>query len=148
MLIDLKTIPREGKRTYELSLNESWWNPENGKDQILGLKGPLSVIARIYRAGKRYILEGTISGILKIVCDRCLHTYYRDLKSDFNISFAAQTPDMENAEIELLEDDLDIGFIRDEEIDMGRELRAYIPARCEHARLSAVCCTACQPGCL
>ena len=126
MLIDLKAIPREEARHYEFNLDRNWWRPDDQNDQILGLDRPLNVKVKVYRAGKRYVIEGSLSGILTVACDRCLNSFKRDLKFDFSVLLAAPPPDLEKVEIELLEDDMNIDFIRDEEIDMDAIIKEQL----------------------
>jgi uncharacterized protein len=119
MIIDLKAIPREGSKEFEFSLNKDWWQSGAKNDQVLGINSPLKVRINIYRAGGKYVLEGSLDGSLKVMCDRCLEPYHRDLKTEFRLFLAPPPSDKDKAEIELLEEDMEVGFINDEEIDLG-----------------------------
>ncbi len=123
MIIDIKTIPREGTKSFKFSLDKDWLRPEVENGQFICLDTPLTVRADIYRAGDKYVLEGTLEGSVQLLCDRCLEPYRRDLRADFRVLLVMPPPDMEGAEIELTEEDMEIGFIRGEEIDMDEIIR-------------------------
>ncbi|HEJ84029.1 MAG TPA: DUF177 domain-containing protein [Desulfobacteraceae bacterium] len=127
MIIHLKAIPLEGSRSFEFSLNEDWWQseePHNGQD--IGLQGPVQVRLKIYRAVNKYVVEGSFEGTLRLSCDRCLRIYPEKIKNDFRVIMAPSSPDMKESEVELAEDDMDVGLIRDEEIDAGEIVREQI----------------------
>jgi len=126
MIIDLKAIPREGARSFEFSLDKGWWQPSVENDQVLGLNTPLMVKVKIYRAGDKYVLDGYLEGSIQLICDRCLESYQRDVKADFKLFLVLSLPDIERAEIELLEEDMEVGFIRGEEIDMDEVIREQL----------------------
>ena len=126
MIIDLKSIPREGTRSFEFILDKDWWRPSIENDQVLGLNTPLMVKVKIYRAGDKYVLDGYLEGSIHVMCDRCLESYQRDVKADFKLFLVLPPPDMEKAEIELLEEDMEVGFIRDEEIDLDEVIQEQL----------------------
>jgi uncharacterized protein len=123
MIIDIKTIPREGTKRFKFSLDKDWLRREVENDQFICLDTPLTVKADIYRARDKYVLEGTLEGSVQLLCDRCLEPYSRDLRADVSLLLVMPPPDMEGAEIELTEEDMEIGFIRGEEINMDEIIR-------------------------
>jgi uncharacterized protein len=141
MIIDIKTIPREGTKSFKFSLDKDWLRPEVEKDQFICLDTPLTVKADIYRAGDKYVMEGILEGSVQLLCDRCLEPYSRDLRADFRVLLVMPLPDMEEAEIELTEEDMEIGFIRGEEIDMDEMIR-------EQFYLSLPVKSLCKENCL
>jgi len=119
MIIDLKTIPHGGERSFDFILEKDWWKSSDEDSQVLGPDGPLTVKIKIYKAGERYALEGEIAGGFQVICDRCLETYHRDVSSDFKIFLDAPSEETDKAEIELLEEDMAVGFLRGEEVDLN-----------------------------
>lgn len=119
MIIDLRTIPREGTWSFQFCLDKDWWHPYAQNDQVLGLDTPLTVKVDIYKAGEKYVLKGHMKGFIQLMCDRCLVAYSRDIDHDFKVILAPLPPDSEKAEVELHEEDMEIGFIKGEEIDLG-----------------------------
>ncbi len=126
MIIDLKAVPREGTRRFEFLLDKDWWRPEGQGSQALGLDAPLTVKIEIYRAGDKYVVEGYLEGPLKVGCDRCLKVHSRQIHSDFRVFMALPPPDMEEGEIELLEEDLEVNFIKGEEIDLDEIIQEQL----------------------
>jgi len=109
MKIDLTNIPLEGKRT-DFILKPDWLKPDLDKDRIVGLGGRLSAWIKIYPAGKKIVVEGSLSAGLLLRCDRCLEPYSWDLTKDFRI-YLSISPFKGELEVELSEDDLNLDFI-------------------------------------
>ncbi len=127
MIIDLKAIPREGSRTYQFHLSGDWWDSRAGDEgQVLGIHTPLKVRIKVYRVRDKYVLEGFLEGILQISCDRCLERYHKEVKTDFRVVMIKPPPEMRESEIELLEEDMEVGFIKGEEIDLDGIIREQI----------------------
>ena len=125
MLIDLKTIDSEPK-DHEFSLSKDWWISEGKSDPILALDRPLGVKLRIYKAGDSYVMEGLLSGGLNLACNRCLEHFHQDLKSKFRVTLKVPSESIEEGELELGEDELEVDFMRGEEIDLDEIIREQI----------------------
>jgi len=125
MILDLRTIP-EGSRRYQFVLDEGWWPSEAQKDQILGIDGPVQVNLEVYKAGDKYVLEGELRGRLQVACDRCLEAYHRELRTTFRAYLALPLPQQDDTEIELAEEDLEVDFIRGEEIELDEIIQEQI----------------------
>lgn len=125
MIVDLRTIP-EGTRSFHFVLEEDWWGSDGQRDQIQGIDTPVQVKIELYKAGDKYVLDGALSGGLQVVCDRCLEAYHRELRTAFRVFLALPLPETDQTEIELAEKDLEIDFIRGEEIDLDEIIREQI----------------------
>ena len=125
MIIDLTTIS-EGARRFQFVLEPDWWRSEAQRDQILGISAPVQVKLEIYKAGDKYVLDGDLRGGLHVVCDRCLEDYHRELRTTFRVYLALPLPAEDDAEIELAEKDLEVDFIRGEEIELDEIIREQI----------------------
>jgi len=125
MIIDLRTIPN-GPRNYEFSLDEDWWTSHEDDDHVMAFDTPLQVMIKIYKAGDKYVLEGELSGGLRVRCDRCLGPFHRDLRSPFQVFLALPLPEAGQTEIELLEEDMEVDFLRGEEIELEKIIREQI----------------------
>ena len=134
MIIDLKSIPGEGIKTFEFSLGRDWWASEKNYDQIESIESPIDIIIDIYRVGQKYVLKGIFKGALRVVCDRCLDTYSQEVRSDFNSFLIPAPEDTERVELELMEDDMEVFFIKDDEIDLRdiirEQLYLSLPIKC------------------
>jgi uncharacterized protein len=125
MIIDLRTIS-DSYQSYEIELEKDWWRPDGPNDQVHAFDQPLQVRLGIYRAGDRYVLEGRLSGGVLASCDRCVEPYHLDLKSDFKVFLTLPLSDSDEAEIELLEEDMEVDFIKGEEVDVDEVIREQI----------------------
>jgi len=126
MIIDLKTIPQDAPKHLELCLEKGWWQPDRQDDQIIGISNTIVVSVEMYKVGLRYVLEGNMSGSIKILCDRCLNDYDTEIKTSFKLFFTHQSQYTNKVEVELLEEDLETGFINDEKIDLDDILREQL----------------------
>ncbi len=140
MKVDLRTIA-DGPRSFEFVLEKDWWCSGGQNDHILALDAPLRVKTTIYKAGDRYVLDGEFSGGLELGCDRCLEPYHRELKSAFKVFLALPLPDKDETEVELMEADLEVDFIRGEEVDLAEIVR-------EQVYLSLPIKSVCSESCL
>lgn len=143
MKIDLTNIPPGGKRA-NFRLTPDWWKPGPDEDRIVGLKGPLSAWINIYPAGKKMVVEGSLSTGLLLRCDRCLEPYSWDLSTDFRI-YLSMSPFKGESEVELSEDDLDLGFIDDNFLDPGQIIKEQIIL---NMPMKTLCTTECKGLCL
>ena len=109
-----------------IQVDPDWWQSREEDDPILGLDRPLNVRIMVSRAGSRYVMEGGLSGGLLLRCDRCLEAYHRDLAYDFRLFLALPSEDSGMDEVELKEEDLDVDFIRGEEIDLDEIVKEQI----------------------
>jgi uncharacterized protein len=125
MIIDLRTFPH-GSRRFEFCLEEGWWRSDERNDQIVAIEGPLEARMEIYRASDKYVLNGDLSGGLRVRCARCLEPYHRDLKTTFQVYLALPLPATDETEVELEEEDMEVDFIRGEEIDLDEIIREQI----------------------
>ncbi len=125
MIIDLRTIS-EGQSRFDLVREPDWWQGDEYNDQILGLNGKLKSHLKIHRAGNKHILDGRISGSIRMRCDRCLKSYHRDLEYMFRLFLAPLPEDPDKNEIELSEDDMTIDFITGYEVDLDAIIREQV----------------------
>ena len=125
MIVDLRTIP-EGSRRFQFVLEQDWWPSDAQRDQVLGIDSPVQVNLEIYKAGDKYVLDGELRGGLQVVCDRCLEPYCWDMGTTFRVYLALPLPEEDDTEIELAEKDLEVDFIRGEEIDLDEIIREQI----------------------
>lgn len=124
MIIDLQAITEEME--FSEVLQEGWWQPRNGDDQILGLDAPLRVRAKVSKAVDKFLVQGTIRGGIRIRCDRCLEPYHRDLESLFHVYLVAPGKGADGEEIELLDEDMEVDFIKGDTIDLSDIIREQI----------------------
>jgi len=124
MIIDLQAITEEME--FSEVLQEGWWQLRNGDDQILGLDAPLRVRAKVSKAVDKFLVQGTIRGGIRVRCDRCLEPYHRDLESLFHLYLVAPGKGADGEEIELLDEDMEVDFIKGDTIDLSDIIREQI----------------------
>ena len=142
MKIDLTNIPLEGKKAaFRLGLD--WWKPDIDEDRILKLESPVDVRIKLYRAGSRIVVEGYFSVTLLLRCDRCIEPYTWDLSKDFKL-YLSMIPFKGDADIELLEDELDLDFINDNFLDSDQIIKEQLIL---NIPLKTICSTECKGIC-
>ena len=124
MIIDLQAITEETE--FSEVLEEGWWQPGGIDDQILGLDAPLRVQAKISRAADKILVQGTVRGGIRVRCDRCLEPFHRDLESDFHVYLVVPGQGADQEEIELLDEDMEVDFIKGDAIDLGDMVREQV----------------------
>jgi uncharacterized protein len=90
------------------------------------------------------VVEGSLSTRLLLRCDRCLEPYSWDLSTDFRI-YLSMSPFKGELEVELSEDDLDLGFIDDNFLDPGQIIKEQIIL---NMPMKTLCTTECKGLCL
>lgn len=125
VIIDLRNIAEE-PRYFSFTLENGWWQSERGNDQVLGFESPLKADIEIYRVGDRHLLKGTIGGRVIARCDRCLEPFGRDSHAHFETFFTSPLHEPGHDEMELGEEDMEVDFVRGEEIDLREILREQI----------------------
>jgi uncharacterized protein len=133
MLIDLSRLPEDAEvaEVYD----PDWWQSDRQDEQVLGLDAPLEVKVRVHRAGDKYILDGRVRGGILVRCDRCLESFHRDVDSPFHLFLRASFSDRNTpAEVELLDEDLEVDFIHGEQINLDEIVREQLflslPMKC------------------
>jgi uncharacterized protein len=138
MMLDLKVILEETE--VNEVLERDWWHPdENGS--ILGISTPLHVSIKVTRVGDKFLLDGKMSGGIMVRCDRCLDSFHRHLESGFHVSLASLGQEKDRAEVELLDEDMEVDFIHGETIDLDEIIK-------EQVYLSLPMKSICKEGCL
>jgi uncharacterized protein len=75
---------------------------------------------RVSLSGERVMVDGRISGDLEVICCRCAKGCSQQVEKDFSVEYWPDpTVDHEGDEQELTYDELDIGFYRDDKIDLS-----------------------------
>ena len=67
-----------------------------------------------------------MSGMLKASCDRCLEPYEIELSHKFKVFLASPPEENEKDEVELLDEDMEIGFITGEQLNLDEVVKEQI----------------------
>ena len=125
MLIDLKTISTEELDISE-TLDKGWWQASVEDAPVLGLATPLRVRVKASKVRDKYLLAGRISGAVFLKCDRCLEAFRSDLEIPFSVFLVSPKSEQGEAEVELLDEDLEVDFIHGETIDLDTRIKEQI----------------------
>ena len=124
MIIDLRTIPDETQVSEVYK--RGWWDLDEQDDKIQGLVTPLQVFATISRVGDKFVMKGGMSGRFSVLCDRCLEPFDWDLEDEFTVFLALPLPATDQTDVELLDQDMEVDFVRGEVIDLDEIVREQI----------------------
>ncbi|RLB35617.1 MAG: hypothetical protein DRH11_02215 [Deltaproteobacteria bacterium] len=145
MIIDLKNITEE--LLVKKALDRDWWVVQDEDDQILGLETPLELDIKVSRAGEKYLIKGEIAGGVRVRCDRCLEPFRWDFKSAFSVYLVVPEPTTDQADIELLEEEMEVDFTEGEAVELDQIIKEQVylslPMKC-------ICkddCLGLCPGC-
>jgi uncharacterized protein len=122
--IDLTNIPSEGKE-FRFRFDQDRRKTDLEEKRILGFGAPISAWIKIQPAGKRIIIEGSVSTSLLVQCDRCLEPFSWDLSKDFRI-FLSLSPFNGGVDVELSEDDLNLEFIQGNFLELEQIIKEQI----------------------
>ena len=147
MNIDLRTISSEGPKHLELMLEDGWWQQDKLDNQIEGIIKPIAAKIDVYKAGEKFVLDGEMTGSLKVVCDRCLNSFEKEIKADFKLFFTPPAQYDTKAEIELQEEDLETGFFNGEEINLDNIFKEQVYLTLPIKTLCREECRGLCPGC-
>jgi len=117
MIISIKAL-LHGPRHFDFEFDSDLWGDRDANDQILGLEGPLNVQMTISKEESNFVVEGRLSGGIRLRCDRCLDLYSHELRPEFRLFLSSSPQDPDQREIELCEEDMAVRFITGDEIDI------------------------------
>jgi uncharacterized protein len=124
MIIDLQAVTEETE--FSKVLEEGWWQPGQKDDQILGLDAPLHVTVKVSKAVDKFLVKGALRGSMRIRCDRCLEPFHREIRSQFQVYLVVHKERADQEEIELLDEDMEVDFIKGDTIDLSDIVREQI----------------------
>lgn len=92
MLLNVSNLLR--KKTVEMPFEIKFEEPYVERESFkVKLKSPLTVSGNAVYDGEVINLKGSISGLLEVVCSRCLENFDYDVNVDFDEVFAKFTKD-------------------------------------------------------
>ena len=122
MTIDLLNLPG-GPVSFEFRLKPEEADLE-GED--VRFRGDVSVKGEIEEAEGRYIVRGTIDSEQSLDCSRCLEPINTRSTIHFDVGYIPADTDVLEGDHELSLDDLDIGILAGNELDLNELAREQI----------------------
>ena len=120
----------ESPTTHRFALTPAWWREVSGspEDAPEGLAGDLDAEVRAHKMGADVYFEGELRGSLALECGRCLARYRQPIRERFQL-LLEPAGDRVPADPEgaaalardglYLSDELEAGWFRGSEIDLG-----------------------------
>jgi uncharacterized protein len=132
MIIDLQNVTEE-THVHEV-LDRDWWQMTDPSQQVLGFGSPIEVDVKVSKAADKFLVDGTLTGRVKVRCDRCLEPFDLEVKSKFNVYLAVNPSGPSDEDIELLDEEMEVEFLKGETIDLDDVVREQIylsvPMKC------------------
>ena len=108
--------------------------PETGLEQEIKIaspsvdiiKGDVQVFLRILKAGDRLLVNGRANTTASMSCSRCLEGLSYPLDIKFNVEYLPLKEVIEVGEHELTEEELDVSFYENDQIDVEELVREQI----------------------
>jgi uncharacterized protein len=89
------------------------------KNHIMSLRGPVRSRIQVRLSGPQVQVRGQIQGRLGVVCVRCLQAMEHEVQKRFQVEYWPDPEASEDEEIELSYQDLEIGFYRNDQLDLS-----------------------------
>ena len=84
---------------------------------------PIVLDFDIHKDKERFRLAGTVRTELELACSRCLEPFRLPIDASFDLRFLPATEMAEHDEREVQEDDFEISYYREDQIDLNELLR-------------------------
>jgi len=130
--------------------------PDDGLTQELELpvqvrdgKGPDTghVKIRIFKFGKKVLVEGSVSIAVSLACSRCLKPVSYPVDADFREEYNPAASDEKDDEQELTERELDLSYYSDDELDITELIREQVLLAVPMKPLCGIDCKGICPKC-
>lgn len=123
MRIRLDDIPDEG---IEIPLTPTQsWSQDAMRLALEGSAGPLGGFMRVRKIGPGVHVTGTVKASVEKSCDRCLAAVRLTTSGDLDLYYEKPVPSSE-FKSNLQAQDLDVGFIEGDELDLGAVLSEFL----------------------
>jgi len=131
MRITVDSIPAGG-RSVKADPQIDWARMA-AKQALQGEPNALTWDVRVTRQGKSLKVHGTGSTRYSRICDRCQASVFLDIGGDVDLLYRPEEPENSSAEVELSEEDLDVGWFDGRALDMKavlcEQLALWVPQR-------------------
>ena len=114
---------------------EGWFTNDDLKvnNQVMALVEPAQVRVRVELRGESVRVEGSLECRVSITCGRCAKGIPKDIEKRFRVDYWPDPAVEEGEELELTYYDLDVGFYRNDELDLsavlGEQILLEIPMK-------------------
>ena len=118
MIVDLSELR---KKDTPLSVETDFSDKQlKMQDSMASLPDAAHSELKVVLSGERLIIDGRVDGDLVVTCCRCAKGSPQRMKKGFSVEYWPDPkPGQDSEELELSYDELDIGFYRDDKIDLS-----------------------------
>jgi len=112
--IDLKAITEE-----PLSFDDQLvLTPDRVDERAVAAALDVRVVGVVLPAGGGYVVTGTVTARGRLLCSRCLEPVPWQMEESFSVEYRLSETAPGEAEVELGDDELDVSFLEDDELDL------------------------------
>jgi uncharacterized protein len=86
---------------------------------LLRLGEPVKARLLVRASGDRAQVRGSLRGAISVTCCRCAKPFPQTVDKEFSVDYWPDPEVEENEELELAYEDLDVGFYRNDELDLS-----------------------------
>lgn len=133
MLVDIAKVRESGRPLeVEQSFDESALSVT--ADGVVQLPTPVLTRCRVTVQEERVRVQGRLKAQLSLTCCRCLQTFSRELEKTFDLEYAPDPKvEREGEELALNYEDLEVGFYRNDQLDLrsavGEQILLEVPMK-------------------
>src|SRR5687768_4837966 len=95
-------------------------------DDRVTLNGPVTVTGSVRRSGTEVIVNGRLSSLVSVECDRCLKTVELPISAKFSVDYITGKDYESSQAAELTAEDLDVSVFDGEAIDVDELVKEQI----------------------
>lgn len=115
------------------------------RSDVSELEQPAHATLRLSVSGELVRVQGTVAAPLRLTCSRCLNAFRRSVDKEFHLEYSPDPlVESEGEEFELGYEDLELGFYRDDQIDLSAVVGEQIVLE---APMNPICREDCQGLC-
>jgi uncharacterized protein len=144
VLLDLEGVPPDGQVIVR-SIDPSTLQ---GDSHDFRIAGAVRISGRLDRAeGRAFRLSGRLASSVELSCVRCLESFAAEIREDLDLLYLPQSENVATdggKDHGLGDDELDVSFYRDDEIDLGHMIWEQIVLALP---MKPVCKAECQGLC-
>ena len=123
MLIKIHEIGPDGL-SLSLPFDQSWWKEALADVDVELAEGGANVW--LQKMSDNVFVRGAMHGEVHVPCSRCLTTAAIDLSTPIRMTYARESEEVLDAEVEITDDDVDFSTYDGDEIDLGALFREQV----------------------
>jgi uncharacterized protein len=119
MFLDLTQIRSAEEHVERVYQPEALAKPDD--DYVI--VEPVGLSFDVFKSGESYRVAGRVKTTLELTCSRCLDGFRLPVDGPFDVRFLPHSQNLGEGELEVEDEELDVGYFSDESIDLGQLVR-------------------------